>query len=105
MTFRFTLLLFVIYASIPQFYSYADDFPILETDQTFLPVYGQKGMIASQEEVASQVGAQILSQGGNAIDAAVAVGYALAVTLPKAGNIGGGGFMVIWLNKEKSNCY
>ncbi|APJ03227.1 gamma-glutamyltransferase [Silvanigrella aquatica] len=81
--------------------SVQDSFPILESSQIFNPVYGEKGMVVSQEELASGVGAKILSQGGNAIDAAVAVGYALAVTLPKAGNIGGGGFMLIWLNKEK----
>ncbi|WP_186646928.1 gamma-glutamyltransferase [Fluviispira vulneris] len=81
--------------------SIANNFPIEESYQIFQPEYSEKGMVASQEKIASEIGAQILKQGGNAVDAAVAVGYALAVTLPKAGNIGGGGFMLIWLNKEK----
>ena len=55
------------------------------------------GMVASRSALASEVGAQILADGGNAIDAAVAVGFAMAVTYPSAGNIGGGGFMVIHL--------
>ena len=55
------------------------------------------GMVASRSGLASKVGAQILADGGNAIDAAVGVGFALAVTYPSAGNIGGGGFMVIHL--------
>ena len=61
----------------------------------FHPVYGKNGMVASEQGLATQVGLDILKQGGNAIDAAVAVGFALAVVLPNAGNIGGGGFMVL----------
>ena len=57
-------------------------------------------MVVSQEAIASQVGADILAAGGNAIDAAVATGFALAVTLPRAGNLGGGGFMLMHLAKE-----
>lgn len=65
------------------------------------PVWAKHGMVASQEALASKIGVDILKQGGNAIDAAVAVGYALAVTLPRAGNIGGGGFMLVYLADEK----
>src|SRR5699024_9599241 len=59
------------------------------------PIHSQHGMVASADAYATQVGLDILKQGGNAIDAAVAVGYALAVTYPQAGNLGGGGFMLI----------
>ena len=65
------------------------------------PVWAKSGMVASQEAVATKIGLDILKQGGNAVDAAVAVGYALAVTLPRAGNLGGGGFMLVYLADKK----
>ncbi|MBC7808092.1 MAG: gamma-glutamyltransferase, partial [Akkermansiaceae bacterium] len=61
------------------------------------------GMVASADSVASQVGVDILKGGGNAVDAAVAVGLALAVTYPAAGNLGGGGFMLIRLADGRTN--
>ncbi len=61
------------------------------------PVVGKNGMVAAQDALAAKVGSDILARGGNAVDAAVAVGFALAVTHPQAGNIGGGGFMLVAL--------
>lgn len=63
--------------------------------QSAEPVRSAGGMVSSQQWIASQVGADVLAAGGNAVDAAIATGFALAVTHPTAGNIGGGGFMVI----------
>lgn len=71
--------------------------PIISGWARALPNLARNGMVASQERTASQVGLDILKAGGNAVDAAVAVGFALAVTLPRAGNIGGGGFMLVHL--------
>jgi gamma-glutamyltranspeptidase / glutathione hydrolase len=78
----------------------ANDVSIYSEMATAQPVWAKHGMVASQEALASRIGVEILKQGGNAIDAAVAVGFALAVTLPRAGNIGGGGFMLVHLAKE-----
>jgi gamma-glutamyltranspeptidase/glutathione hydrolase len=58
-------------------------------------VAAEHGMVVAQEKIAAQVGADVLRRGGNAVDAAVATGFAMAVTYPRAGNIGGGGFMMI----------
>ena len=66
----------------------------------FHPTIGQSGMVVSQNQASSDIGIQILDMGGNAVDAAVAVGFSLAITLPRAGNLGGGGFMLVYLRDE-----
>lgn len=65
------------------------------------PVVAREGMVVSQSELASQIGAEVLRDGGNAVDSGVAVGFALAVTLPRAGNLGGSGFMLLHLAEEQ----
>ena len=68
------------------------------------PVVGKSGMVVSQNNLSSDIGVEILNKGGNAVDAAVAVGFSLANTLPRAGNLGGGGFMLVYL-KEKNEIF
>jgi len=70
--------------------------------ESFRPVKTKNGMVVSANDLATKVGVQILKDGGNAIDAGVAVGFTLAVTYPFAGNIGGGGFMVLHLKNGKN---
>ncbi len=76
--------------------------PIISGFARTLPVTARNGMVVSQEEKASRIGVEILKAGGNAVDAAVATGFALAVTLPRAGNLGGGGFMLVHLAQQKA---
>jgi len=70
----------------------------------FHPTASKSGMVVSQNALSSEIGIEILDMGGNAVDAAVAVGFSLATTLPRAGNLGGGGFMLIYL-KEKDEVF
>jgi gamma-glutamyltranspeptidase/glutathione hydrolase len=69
--------------------------PIYAERDLIHPVCGQNGMIATEEAEASRIGLEVLRNGGNAVDAAATVAFALAVTLPRAGNLGGGGFMLV----------
>ncbi|MCE9678580.1 gamma-glutamyltransferase [Shewanella sp. AS1] len=98
-----TRLLVALSLSLPLISStaaYSVDSSIYSNSATVQPVWAKQGMVVSQESLATRVGVDILKRGGNAVDAAVAVGFALAVTLPRAGNIGGGGFMLVHLAKE-----
>jgi len=70
---------------------------LVSYDYAHHPVMSRGGMVSTQERQAADVGAAILAKGGNAVDAAVATGFALAVTHPQAGNLGGGGFMLVYV--------
>lgn len=74
--------------------------PIIDYRERFLPVVAEQAMVVATEKLASEIGLRIMQEGGNAVDAAVATGFALAVTYPRAGNLAGGGFMLIHLAEE-----
>ena len=88
------VLLFLAAAALAAAPAFAQE-PIYSDMDRVHPVVAGQGMVASQEALATGIGVEILQAGGNAVDAAVAVGFALAVTLPQAGNLGGGGFMLV----------
>jgi len=100
---RFRPLTILVLAALALFPAYAaaqtaqpDTAPATTRDVSrAVPVSAAQGMVVAQEKRAAEIGAKMLERGGNAVDAAVAVGFALAVTLPRAGNLGGGGFMVV----------
>jgi gamma-glutamyltranspeptidase/glutathione hydrolase len=75
---------------------------LIDYDHPYHSTYTNKGIVVSQNYLSSDIGVEILDQGGNAVDAAIAVGFSLAATLPRAGNIGGGGFMQIYIEKDKT---
>src|SRR3954449_5144103 len=75
---------------------------VVPTEATRQPVRAKHGMVVAMEAIATDIGVSVLQKGGNAVDAAVAVGFTLAVTHPFAGNIGGGGYMVIRMADGRS---
>lgn len=97
MILRLPIVAVMLLVSLSQVVLAADPAPIIRYNSIHHPVVGEHGMVATQHRLASEVGADILAAGGNAVDAAVAVGFSLAVVLPRAGNLGGGGFMMVHL--------
>lgn len=86
------------------FISYLNSTDYIDYPHPFHPTKSLNGMVVSQNALSSDIGIKILDMGGNAVDAAVAVGFSLATTLPRAGNLGGGGFMLIYL-KERDEIF
>ena len=90
----------IIYLTLLQS-SFGNELPIYSTRARFHPVVAKNGMVVSENKTATEAGLQVLMEGGNAIDAAVTVGFTLAATFPRAGNLGGGGFMLIYHADKK----
>ena len=86
------------------FFSFINATDYIDYPHPFHPTSSKSGMVVSQNTLSSDIGIEILEMGGNAVDAAVAVGFSLATTLPRAGNLGGGGFMLIYI-KEKDEIF
>ena len=97
---RFALALLLILAPVA---GWAQDARVASLPTHAQPVAARHGMVVAQEKIAARIGADVLMRGGNAVDAAVATGFAMAVTYPRAGNLGGGGFMVIHLARENKD--
>ncbi|MFK5970759.1 MAG: gamma-glutamyltransferase [Candidatus Marithrix sp.] len=73
---------------------------IIMPEDIFTPIQAKNGMVVTSEQIATEIGIQVLKNGGNAIDAAVTIGFVMSVTFPQAGNIGGGGFMLVYSAKN-----
>ena len=87
------------------FVSYLNSTDYIDYLHPFHPTKSKDGMVVSQSALSSDIGVKILDMGGNAVDAAVAVGFSLATTLPRAGNLGGGGFMLVYLKEREEIFY
>jgi len=93
-----TLMLFILIASLPV--SLVGQVNYIDYPSPYHDVVGKGGMVVSQNQESSELGLAILNAGGNAIDAAVGVGFSLAITLPRAGNLGGDGFMLAYFDNK-----
>jgi gamma-glutamyltranspeptidase/glutathione hydrolase len=97
---RLSVIIFIFLLFAPNALT-AQELPIDDPKDIFQPVVARKGMVSSANMYATEAGLQVLKEGGNAVDAAVTVGFTLAVTFPRAGNLGGGGFMLIHMADPK----
>ena len=96
-----TLLCVILSFIALSFSSFAQNEPFFDPKDIFHPVTATNGMVSSANSYATKAGIEVLKEGGNAIDAAVTFGFTLAVTFPRAGNLGGGGFMLIYMADSK----